>query len=81
MKPNVWDQLKSITSKELITALENDGWVERASGGSAIIFKKQTRKVSIHSHPQKTYHPKQLRELFQDIGWSENDLKRLKLIK
>ncbi len=81
MKPNIWDQLKSITSSELITALQNDNWVERASGGSSIIFKKQNRKVSIHSHPHKTYGPGQLKQLFQDIGWTEADLKRLKLVK
>jgi predicted RNA binding protein YcfA (HicA-like mRNA interferase family) len=81
MKPNIWSQLKAINSGKLIAALRNDGWAERASGGSAIIFKKQKRKVSIHSHPQKEYGPKQLRELFKDIGWNEQDLKRLKLIK
>ncbi len=81
MKPSVRDQLKSITSGELISALKNDGWKERASGGSALIYKKGNRKVSIHSHPHKTYHPKQMKELFTDIGWTEQDLKRLKLIK
>jgi predicted RNA binding protein YcfA (HicA-like mRNA interferase family) len=81
MKPNVWDQLKSITSGELIAALRSDDWIERESGGSAIIFKKQGRIVSIHSHPHKTYYPGQLRDIFRDIGWNEQDLKRLKLIK
>ena len=81
MKPHVWGQLKGITSGELIVALKNDGWTDRASGGSAIVFKKQNRKVSIHSHPHKTYGPGQLKVLFDDIGWTENDLKRLKLIK
>ena len=81
MKQDVWAQLKNITSSELIGALLDDGWVERASGGSAIIFKKQNRKVSIHSHPHKTYHSGLLKELFKDTGWTEQDLKRLKLIK
>jgi predicted RNA binding protein YcfA (HicA-like mRNA interferase family) len=81
MKPDVWDQLKGITGNEIIVALRNDGWMERASGGSSIIFKKQNRKVSIHSHPHKTYGPKQLKELFKDIGWTEQDLKQLRLIK
>jgi len=81
MKPHIWSQLKNITSSELIAALRSDEWDERATGGSAIIFKKGNCKVSIHSHPHKSYGPSQLKDLFRDIGWTEEDLKRLKLIK
>jgi predicted RNA binding protein YcfA (HicA-like mRNA interferase family) len=70
MKPEIWDQLKGITSGELIAALQKDGWTERASGGSAVIFKKNNFRVSIHSHPHKTYGPGQLRDLFRYIGWN-----------
>lgn len=81
MKPDTWSQLKNITAAEIISALEKDDWVERARGGSAMVYKKLGNKVVIHSHPHKTYGPKQLRELLNDIGWTEKDLKRLKLIK
>jgi len=81
MKPEIWNQLKNITAGELSKALKNDQWFERASGGSALVYKKGSRWVSIHSHPSKTYGPSQLRDLFKDIGWTEPDLKRLKLIK
>jgi predicted RNA binding protein YcfA (HicA-like mRNA interferase family) len=81
MKADVWRQLKGITSGQLIAALKTDGWVERTSGGSAIVYKKGNRKVSIPSHSHKTYGPKQLNEIFNDIGWTEQDLKRVKLIK
>jgi predicted RNA binding protein YcfA (HicA-like mRNA interferase family) len=81
VKPNIWKQLKNITSGELCAALINDGWSERSSGGSALIYKKGSRFVSIHSHPRKTYGPDQLRDLFKDIGWIEQDLRRLKLVK
>jgi predicted RNA binding protein YcfA (HicA-like mRNA interferase family) len=81
MKPEVWNQLKSITSSELMTALEQDGWTRRAVGGSAVMYKKQRNRVSIHIHSHKTYGPKQLRDLLNDIGWTEQDLRRLKLVK
>jgi predicted RNA binding protein YcfA (HicA-like mRNA interferase family) len=81
MKPEIWDQLKNLTSHDLCVALLRDGWTERSSGGSAMIYKKDDRKVSIHSHHHKTYGHKQLKQLFADIGWDEDDLIRLKLVK
>jgi hypothetical protein len=56
MRKEIWDQLKNITSSELLQAF-------------------------IHNHPHKNFGAKQLKELLKDIGWEENDLKRLKLIK
>ena len=42
----------------------------------------KVRHVSIHLHPKKTYRSaKLLKGLFNDIGWSVEDLRRLKLIK
>ena len=35
----------------------------------------------IHYHPRKTYGPKLLKALLADIGWSEADMRRIKLIK
>jgi len=58
MRPDVWAQLKNITASELISALERDGWVERASAGSAIVFKKEGKKVVIHNHPHRTLAPR-----------------------
>ena len=81
MKPDVWSQLKNIISSELMSALERDNWIKRASGGSATVYKKQGRTVSMHSHSHKTYGERQLKELLDDIGWTEQDLRRLKLIK
>ena len=80
MKPDVWDQLKGITSRVLMSALESDGWVVRSSGGSAVVYKKGNLRVSIHSHHHKTYGSGQLKDSLRDIGWTEADFKRLKLI-
>lgn len=82
--PNVWAQIKNVTCDDLISALERDGWVRDVKSGAAQVFYDQVRKrrVVIHYHPQKSYRsPSLLKNLIADIGWSEEDLRRLKLIK
>ena len=82
--PDVWGQLKNRTADDLVAALTRDGWALDTASGSARIFRKAAsppRRVSIHWHPKKTYGPKMLQALLHDIGWSEDDLRRLKLIK
>lgn len=81
-QPNVWQQLKSITADELIRALENDGWVQEIRIGAQLAYRHDNgRIVTIHYHPHKTYGPKTLKGLLDAIGWSVDDLKRLKLVK
>jgi predicted RNA binding protein YcfA (HicA-like mRNA interferase family) len=79
---NVWQQLKSITADELIRALEKDDWVRDIGIGSELVYRHDdARIVSIHYHPRKTYHRGLLKGLLDDIGWTEEHLRRLKLIK
>ena len=79
---NVWQQLKSITADELTRALEKDGWVRDIGIGAELVYRhKDGRRVSIHYHPRKTYHSGLLKGLLDDIGWGEEDMRRLKLIK
>ena len=80
MKPEIWDQIKNITADEIIKALKKDGWLLRKSQGSRLIFLKESQVVSIHYHPHKNYGHDLLKDLINDIGWTEIDLKRLKLI-
>ncbi len=78
----IWDQLKNKTSDEIISALKRDGAVPDTSRGSARVFRyPDGRMVAIHYHPHKTYGPDMLRDLIEDIGWVEDDLRRLKLVK
>ena len=80
----VWDQLRSLTSTELIRALEKDGWsVVRVVGAIHIYRHPDGRNVSIHLHPSNKhgYGPKLLKGLLRDISWANDDLRRLKLIK
>ena len=79
---NVWQQLKNITADELIRALKKDGWVRDIRVGAELIYRHDDgRRVSIHFHPRKTYGQRTLKGLLGDIGWSVDDLKRLKLVK
>ena len=66
----VWDQLKNATIERLMSALKADGW-ERdiQKSGARLVYTK------------KTYQERLLKSLLHDIGWSEDDLLRLKLIK
>jgi predicted RNA binding protein YcfA (HicA-like mRNA interferase family) len=84
--PNVWSQLKNLTADELISALQRDGWTkDPASRDATISYIKyqspKNKRVVIHYHPRKTYQPKLLRALLTDIGWTEADMRRLKLIR
>ena len=83
MKKNVWNQLKNKTAKQLIDALEKDGWERQIKSGAIQSYKNTNSNqiVTIHYHPNKTYGAKLLKKLIENTGWSEEDLRRLKLIK
>lgn len=76
-------QLKKLTSDRLARALERDGWCFDETQGAIRIYRHPDgRHVAIHYHSGKTYGRKRLRDqLLKSIGWSVDDLKRLKLIK
>ncbi|MHB8646628.1 MAG: type II toxin-antitoxin system HicA family toxin [Thermomicrobiales bacterium] len=83
---DVWRQLKNITADEFVRALERDKWKKdfggKTSGTRAYIKEGSPRKrVVIHFHPGKTYGDKFLKGLLESIGWTEEDLRRLKLIR
>ena len=82
----IWDQLRATTATEIIRALLRDGWTEDQTRGATRVFVKESNlatheRVVIHYHPRKTYPPGTLKALLKDIGWEEDDLIRLKLIK
>jgi predicted RNA binding protein YcfA (HicA-like mRNA interferase family) len=80
---SVWSQLKNITADELISALEKSGWkLEPGCKGAIQVYRNaKGERAGVHYHPKKTYGPKLLKGLLEDIGWTEDELKRLKLIK
>jgi predicted RNA binding protein YcfA (HicA-like mRNA interferase family) len=81
---NIWEQLKSITTDELIAALIKDGFVlDAARVRTERIYRHPDgRRASIHYHTgSKCFGRGLLQDLLRDISWSEKDMRRLKLIK
>jgi len=78
---STWSQVKNITAADLCAALEKDGFSCDMNGGSMRIYKKGSARISVHFHPKKTFGPKLLKSLLDDTGWSDDDLRRLKVIK
>ena len=83
---NVWDQLRGLAVEKLIAALKRDGWVEENNRGARRVFRHPDRpsgnnRVVIHYHNNKSKGAKILKGILDTIGWSEDDLRRLKLIK
>jgi predicted RNA binding protein YcfA (HicA-like mRNA interferase family) len=80
---HIRDQLKNLTAKDIISALKRDGWSRDIGIGAIQVYKKASRRVSIHYHPNKTYrNPKLLDVLLgTHIGWTVDDLVRLKLVR
>jgi len=78
----VLDQLRNKTCAELIRALEKSGFkIDIRKGARRIYRHTDGRRVIIDYHPKKTYGIKLFQNLLDDIGWSIDDLKYLKLIK
>jgi len=79
---HVWSQLKNITPVQLIQALKKDGWIQDETSSAVQVYRHPDgRRVTIHYHPKSSYGPGLLKALLNDIGWTEGDLRRLKLIK
>jgi predicted RNA binding protein YcfA (HicA-like mRNA interferase family) len=79
---NIWDQLRNKSVDDLVSALERDGWIRDEKKGAEQVYRHPDgRRVSIHYHPGKTCGPSLLKALLADIGWSVQDMRRLKLIK
>ena len=79
--PHVWDQLRNKSCDELVAALKKDGWDEDGKSGAVHGYKKGAKRVTIHYHPGKTYGAKLLKALLEDIGWTDKDMRDLKLVK
>lgn len=84
--PNVWNQLKNITKKEFVSALQRDGWArDPASKDATLTYLKrigiQNRRIVIHYHADHVCGPKLLKALLKDCGWTtDDDLRRVGLI-
>ena len=79
---HIWNQIKNKSPKDLMCALEKDGAMLDITKSAVYSYRyNDGRRIVIHYHPNKTYGPKFIKGLIEDIGWDEDDLRRLKLIK
>ena len=76
---NVKDQLRKITVEKLQVADKTRNatipYVLKGENGETV------NRVVIHVHPKKTFGLKLLEGLINQIGWSIEDMQRLKLLK
>lgn len=76
--------LRSLTARELISALIRDGFALDRQAGSHqhYLHPVDRRRVTVTFHrPGDTFHPKTLKTMIEHHArWTEDDLKRLGLL-
>jgi predicted RNA binding protein YcfA (HicA-like mRNA interferase family) len=81
---NNYEQLRNLTSRELISALIRDGFsYDRGDGSHQIYYHPDGRRVTVIFHGgSSTFRRKTLKSMIEkEARWTEEDLKRLKLIR
>jgi len=83
-----WDQLRNITKKKILNLLDKDPrWTLVPSRGATITYHNPALpipfdKVAIHPHSGKGYRRQSLlRDLLDQICWTEESLREMKVIK
>ena len=78
-----YSKLRSLTARRLISALIKDGFhLDRESGSHQQYLHSNKGRVTVSfHHPSDTFPPKTLKKIVQETGWTEEDLRRLKLLK
>mgnify|MGYP002396080084 CR=1 FL=1 len=78
-----YSKLRSLTARKLIRALLRDGfYLDRKSGSHHQFLHPVKGRVTVSFHrPGDTFPLGTLRSTIEDAGWTEDDLRRLKLLK
>ena len=82
--PLDWSRLRGVTTREVIRALGQDGFLLRRQTGSHRIYRHPDgRKVTVSfHHPGQTFRIGTLRRMIQDQArWTAADLRRLGLLR
>lgn len=82
--PLNYSKLRKLSARELISALIRDGFsFDRGSGSHQIYRHSDGRRVTVTFHSSgDTFPPKTMKSMIEkEAGWTEADLKRLKLIR
>ena len=78
-------KLRNITALNFTRALERDGFVfkRKSKGGHRIYQHPETgRRISVpFHHSGQTFGPGLIQHLIKSVGWSHEDLVRLRLIR
>ena len=77
-------RLRSLTARELISALARDGFVlDRQTGAHQLYLHPDGRRVTVSFHrPGETFEMKTLRTMIElQARWTDGDLRRLKLMR
>ena len=57
-----------MTPREVMNRLRREGWAERSSKGSHVIFRKDSRTVVVPNH-RGDLKTGTLRRIYRDAGW------------
>lgn len=79
-----YSQLRSLTARELISALIRDGFeLDRQAGAHQHYLHADGRRVTVSFHrPGETFETKTLKTMIEiQARWTEEDLRRLKVLK
>lgn len=79
-----YSQLRSLTARELISGLIRDGFeLDRQAGAHQHYLHPDGRRVTVSFHrPGETFEAKTLKTMIEiQARWTDEDLRRLKLLK
>ncbi len=79
-----YSHLRSLKARELLSALARDGFaLDRQAGAHQLYLHTDGRRVTVSFHrPGETFEIKTLRAMIElQAHWTNEDLKRLKLIR
>jgi predicted RNA binding protein YcfA (HicA-like mRNA interferase family) len=73
---------RALTARKLIAALQKDGFSLARTRGSHHIYRHPDGRLVVVSYHKSsdTFPMGTLRHMIDDIGWTEDDLKRLGLL-
>jgi predicted RNA binding protein YcfA (HicA-like mRNA interferase family) len=74
---------RNITARKFVNALLRDGFIFARQKGSHQTYRHPDRRTVtvIFHHSGETFRTGTLEDMITDAGWTETDLRRLKLLK
>ena len=74
---------RGITAREIIGALKDDGFELKRTRGSHHVFYHPDGRVTVVPHHKlsDTFPIGTVRDIISAVGWTEDDLRRLRLIE